>query len=379
MIALKTAERDALVDSAARFIADRYPAASHLERLQSESQFSLERWREIADLGWLGTSIAEANGGLGLKYSVLSDLVEALGTGNLLEPFVSQVALAGYILNRASGGKFRDEVLQQWLAGAVIVALADQESREGNFFDTDIALRVESRDSRYLLTGKKCVVIDGSSADYFLVTGVGPGSDETKNLFLIPAKLERLSISSNRSFDGRDLADLEFDHVEIPHTSGLEFEFGSSRVIDDAKSLFALLIASESLGIMKAILAMTYRYLNEREQFGSKIGSFQALQHRMAELLLAATRAESLIAIARQQTDECDLTVARDSIAAASFRGTTVGAFIGQDAIQLHGAIGMTDEFILGHYLKRLTANGFLAGNADEQLSRFMRLRGLEA
>lgn len=377
VISLVSEERDALVESATRFIADRYPAAEHLRRLQSDSRFSRERWQEIAELGWLGTSVAEEDGGLGLKFSFLSDLAETLGSGVILEPFVSQVAFSGYILDSAASGDLRDDVLQRWLAGDTLVAFAHQESRSDHFFDTQAELFVEIRDSSYLLTGKKFVVIDGSSADYFIVSGRLKDHAESQSLFLIPAKSEGLSISSYRSFDGRDIVDIEFNDVAIPRSSHLEFETDTTVSIDTAKSLFGILIASESLGIVKAILAMTYRYLNEREQFGVKIASFQALQHRLTNLLLAATRVESLIGIARQQIDELGLAAARDSIAAANFRSTSVGAFIAQDAIQLHGATGMTDEFILGHYLKRLTANGFLTGNADEQLSRFTRLRGI--
>ncbi len=375
MISLESEQRDALVESAERFIADRYPASEHLQRLQSESRFSHERWCEIVDLGWLSTSVSESSGGLGLKYSILSHLVEALGRGLILEPFASQVALGGYILDAAFGGELRDRAVRQWLVGEAVVAFADQGSRKAGFFDRGGDLSVEFSDAHYTLTGTKAVVIDGSSAGYFLISATLLDSENTYSVFLIPAQSENLLISKYRSFDGRDLADLEFRGVEIPASLRLEFDHSAMRIVEEAKTLFALLIACESLGIMKTVVEMTYRYLNEREQFGVKIAEFQALQHRVANLLLASTRAESLVAIARQQTDEFGLSAARDSIAAANNRCTTIGTFIAQEAIQLHGAIGMTDEFILGHYLKRLTANGFIAGSSDEQFFRFMALR----
>ncbi|MFT4583685.1 MAG: alkylation response protein AidB-like acyl-CoA dehydrogenase [Gammaproteobacteria bacterium] len=376
MMPTESPERSALLDSVRRFVTDRYPASSHLARVQHAERYDRDHWREIAALGWLSGAVDESNGGLGLGYGLQSELVEALATGLPREPFSSQTSLIGYLLNQAIPSNFRNEILQRWLDGSSIVAFAHHEDRAGLYFESEVNATYDKRGSSFMLQGRKCAVIDGGIADHLIVSCRSLDAPSLLKLFLVPSDCAGVRIGRYRTFDGRDIADLELNEVELSSDRCLQFKADSAPLIQSAQLLFALFIASDTLGLTQSVLRQTHAYLNEREQFGTKIANFQALQHRLVNLLLAVTRAESLLAIARQTIDDNGLLAASDCISAAKVRSTTVGMFVAQEAIQLHGAIGMTDEYIVGHYLKRITANGLLAGTSDEHLSRFAKFRG---
>jgi len=371
MILVDTPEHDALRVHATRFASDRYDLSQHRERLEAGVPVIRKNWLEIADLGWLGTTIDENNGGLGLAYSFLSVLAEALGPALMNEPFTSQVAIAGHLLNQAQPSEPRNTVLDRWLAGTGFVALAHHEGRRGSA-GSAIATTFETTASGFVLSGRKTAVIDGALADHVIVAAAAPNDF---GLFLVATGSRGLRIDGYRTFDGRHIADVEFNGVRIRQDARLLFALPPMDVVDECWSLYALLLASESLGIVQALLRLTHDYMMEREQFGQKIADFQALQHRLVDMVLATTRAESMVELARYQCDEHGPAGAAAAIAAAKVTAGTTAAFVGQQSVQLHGAIGMTDESIVGYYLKRLTANEILGGNTDEQLTRFTRLR----
>jgi alkylation response protein AidB-like acyl-CoA dehydrogenase len=178
-----------------------------------------------------------------------------------------------------------------------------------------------------------------------------------------------------RTVDGRNAADLRLRNVRVADDSLLRIADDPARLIEEALTRFAFLIASESLGVMWAMLRLTHTYLTEREQFGQKLAGFQVLQHRLVDMLLAATRSESLLELARVQLDHADHASARETMAAAMMQTDAAAAAIGEDAIQLHGAIGMTDEYIAAHFFKRLTANRLIAGDRAEHAARADHLR----
>jgi alkylation response protein AidB-like acyl-CoA dehydrogenase len=376
MMPTESPERSALLDSARRFVAEHYPVSSHLARLQRAEHYDREHWRAIAELGWLACAVDESNGGLGLGYGLQSELVEALATGLPREPFSSQTSLIGFLLNRVVPRDARNDTLQQWLDGSSIVAFAHQEDRAGHYFDREVNATYSKRGSSLILNGRKCAVIDGGIADHLIVSCRSLDAPSSLNLLLVPSHCAGVGIRRYRTFDGRDIADIELNEVEVSSDCCLQFKADPSLLIQSAQLLFTLFIASETLGITQTVLRQTHAYLNEREQFGTQIANFQALQHRLVNMLLAVIRAESTLAIARQTVDDDGLLAASDTISAAKVRSTTVGMFVAQEAVQLHGAIGMTDEYIVGHYLKRITANGLLAGTSDEHLSRFAKHRG---
>ncbi|MFT4564943.1 MAG: alkylation response protein AidB-like acyl-CoA dehydrogenase [Gammaproteobacteria bacterium] len=379
MMPLESAERSALLDSVRRFVADRYPAASHLARLQSDEHYDSERWVEIAELGWLAGAVDESNGGHALGYGLQSELVEALATGMPLEPFCSQTSLIGYLLNGAIPSDSRNDLLQRWLGGSSIVAFAHHEVRTGPYFNSEVKATYDPRGASFILNGRKFAVIDGGIADQLIVSCRSLDDPSLLKLFLVPSDCVGVRIERYRTFDGRDIADVVLSDVEVATDCCLEFAVDAAVLIESAQLLFTLFIASDTLGLTQTALRQTHAYLNDREQFGTKIANFQALQHRLVNMLLAVTRAESSLVIARQTVDDVGLVGASDGISAAKVSSAKAAMFVAQEAIQLHGAIGMTDEYIVGHYFKRITANGLLAGTSDEHLSRFACLRGFDS
>jgi len=371
-----SAERDALIESAHRLIADRYDSTGYADRLRAAETFDQQKWADIAELGWLATAVSEENGGLDLGYSLLSDLTQALAPGLLLEPFLSQVGLGVPLLDLALPERQKDTVLGRLLSGQEIVAFAHHETRTGEYFNEAVGSTFVHQDESFILNGCKAVVVDGAIADQLIISCIAPGTSDV-NLFLLPASSTGISTTRYRSFDGRNVADIEFTGVKVPLSARLQYSVPMTEVINEVLGLYALLIASESFGIMQTLLKLTHRYLNEREQFGTKIGNFQALQHRLADMLLATVRTESLLTLARHQCAELGPSGAAAMISALKYQTGIAGAYIAQESIQMHGAIGMTDEFIVGHFLKRLTANDFMAGNADEHLSKFIEQRGM--
>lgn len=376
MILTGSEERDALIESAHRLIADRYDSTGYAERLRTAETFDQQKWADIAELGWLATAVSEENGGLDLGYSLLSDLAQALAPGLLLEPFLSQVGLGVPLLDLALPERQKDTVLGRLLSGQEVVAFAHHETRAGEYFNEAIGSTFVHQDESFILNGCKAVVVDGAIADQLIISCIAPGTGSV-NLFLLPASSTGISTNHYRSFDGRNVADIEFIEVKVPLTARLQYSVPIAEVINEVLGLYALLIASESFGIMQTLLKLTHRYLNEREQFGTKIGNFQALQHRLADMLLATVRTESLLTLARHQCAELGPSGATAMISALKYQTGIAGSYVAQESIQMHGAIGMTDEFIVGHYLKRLTANDFMAGNADEHLSKFVEQRGM--
>lgn len=342
-----TPEHTALGDSAARFIAEHYDPSTHRDRLAHPTALDPQRWRDMAELGWLGIAIDEAAGGSGLGYSYASVLAEALGPALMREPLLSQVAFAGHLVQRASPETARDALLQRWLRGELLVAL--------------VVLDAPTQGDA--VSGSDPAVMDGGIADYLLISGAAP-----QRIFLLPAVSDGICIEAERTFDGRHIAVVNLDAVDLARALVLEYDDATQTVVEEAQVLNRLLLVSESLGIARALVRGTHNYLHDREQFGTTIGTFQALQHRLVDMLLALTRAESLVELWRLKCDAVGL-------GAAVMDAATIGVVdacqhIAREAIQLHGAIAMTDEFIVGHYLKRLTANEILLGGIDAPMDR---------
>lgn len=361
-----SAESEALVESAQRLVRERYDYAAQRARAFDLPGIDRVRWREFADLGWLGTSISETSGGLGLPYAVLAALATALGPAAMREPFFSQIACGGHVLDRAAPGTLRDAVLAQWLAGETLLALALE--------DQSHPVRYEPTAEGFRLHGAKHTVVDGACADYLIVSAQ-PADAAPRALFLVPAAAAGIERRAQLACDGRVLADLRLEAVTVSSAARLECDV--EQVLHEAAVLYALLLAAESLGIMQALVPMTTAYLAERRQFGRPLLEFQVLQHRLADMHIACVRAESAHLLARFKCDEHGLTAARAEVALAKALVGQCGRAVGQQAVQLHGGIGMTEDLVVGHHLKRLVANELLGGSTQVQLEEAARLRGV--
>jgi alkylation response protein AidB-like acyl-CoA dehydrogenase len=343
-------ETQALADSARKVLAD-------LHSDQMPQQAVARHWPLFAELGWLGACLPEAVGGSGLPLSAWSVLAETLAPALMTEPLLSQLALTGYVLSRADADDARDALLTRWLAGETRPALVSATPAVLQSEGGRNPFRCEGVGSESVLHGQQPGVADVAGCDALLIPAhdaAGPA------LFLLSAESPGVRLVDHAAIDGRVHWDVELRAA--PWQARLNYRGTPTEALTEAGWLHALLLASESLGLMRELTRRTQHYLLQREQFGRKLIEFQALQHRLVDMLLQVTRVEGLLEVARLQVDVAGLAAAAPFIAAAKAGAGEEGRRLGREAVQLHGAIGVTDELMIGQMLKRLVSNELLGG-----------------
>ena len=365
-------EQTMLRDSARDFLAERAPV-SHLRALRdsgSEDGFSRELWAEMAELGWPAILVPEAYGGLGYGFTGLGLLLEESGRTLTPSPLLGTALTAVAALNFAGSESQRAALLPGIAAGERILALACDESSRHR--PTLVATEAHGDGERYRLTGRKTAVIDGQSADTFIVSAWTGGG---LSLFLVPADASGVSVEPYPLLDTNKAANLRFDQVELGPDALLgEAEQGEAllhRILDAAR----IGISAELLGLAQEAFERTNEYLKERKQFGVPIGSFQALQHRAARLHAEIEMCKSVVLKALQALDE-DAPDCAELASLAKAKVSTTAHLAATEAIQMHGGIGMTDEFDIGFFLKRCRILETLYGDRHFHLDRFARIRG---
>ena len=359
-------ELELLRDTAARYFEEQMPidALRKLRDSDEPSAFDAERWQEMADMGWLGILTPEAQGGIELGYRALGTVIEQSGRTLAATPLLSTVGIASACIVRLSSNSFMTDVLTALLAGQRLVSLALEETRR--HAPAAISTRVEDRDGGYEITGEKRLVIDGQMADHFIVVAKTAGADRSADrltLLLVDAGADGLECVATRLVDGRHAANLKFDKVQVAAdrllgTAGEGAETLAA-VLDGARAL----IAAEMLGSGQEAFDRTIEYLKIREQFGRPIGSFQALKHRAAvmyceiELTRSAVYA-ALDALDRRADDSASV------VSLAKAKACDTLELVTNEAIQMHGGIGMTDEADIGLFLKRAAVTKQLFGDA---------------
>jgi alkylation response protein AidB-like acyl-CoA dehydrogenase len=346
-------EIEMLVDSLDRYLADRYPVAARDEH-------SAEHWRNLAELGVLAALFGEDHGGLAGSGHDVAAVFGALGKGLVTEPFLGALG-AGRLL--AATGEL--ELLGEVIAGETIVLPAHEEpdSRFSNVID----VRAEAHGGGWLLSGTKVVVIQVAAADYLVVSATTPAGP---SLFLVEAGAKGLSVADYALADGGRGGDVVLDQTPARLIGK---EGGALPVIESGTAAALAAVSAEAVALMDALRDQTLDYLRTRKQFGVPIGSFQALKHRMATLALEIEQARSAAWNAAEALD--GPTRERDRAAsAAKYTIGRVGTLAVQEAIQLHGGIGMTWELPLSHYAKRLTMLTLELGDDDHHLERYVAL-----
>ncbi|BCK54371.1 acyl-CoA dehydrogenase family protein [Nocardia wallacei] len=366
-----TAEQQLLRDTVTEFLAARYD----LEKSRAAARLGAGRqpeiWRAFADeVGILGASLPEEVGGFGGGAVETLLIAEALGGALVVEPYVDTVVLGGGLLRRA-GGERATELLRGIVSGTVITALAALEADSG-YDITRVATTARRDGDAWVLDGAKVVVTSAPLATHLLVTARTPDASGL-SLFVVEADAPGLTQHPYRTIDERRAADLVLDGVRVPADALLGTEAGAddslARAVDEAIAA----IAAEAVGGMRKVLADTVAYAKQRRQFGVPIGSFQVLQHRMVDMHLEL---EQAIAATYLVTLKLDAEPGERARAAAAAKATVARAarFIGQHAVQLHGAMGMTEELAIGHFFKRLTAIQYEWGSADHHIARYAAL-----
>jgi len=366
-------EQLALQDTLQRFISRDYDFDKRRKFSASSLGYSAEAWSQFADLGLLALPLPEAFGGLGGNAVDIMLVMEQFGQGLLLEPYLSTVVTCGGMIRDAASEAMKQKLLPQIAAGTVKIALAAYEAA-GRYDLSYVGCTAQESAGSWRLSGRKTVVLDGASADYFLVSARSSGgiSDrEGISLFLVPHDAKGLTVAAYPTQSGARAADLLLENVTVEGEALIGTPSRALPVIERAVDLSIAALCAEAVGIINALNQATLNYLKTRKQFGVAIGTFQALKHKMADMLIAAEQARSMAIIAAVHADSQDAAERRRGISAAKAYIGQAGRLVGQHAVQMHGGMGVVDELIVSHYFKRLTMIDLTFGDADYHLASF--------
>jgi hypothetical protein len=369
-----TEDRRMLADSLGRFIKEQYGFETRDRIARSAQGYSPEMWRQFADLGMIGALFSEERGGFGGAGFDIAVVFEALGRGLVVEPFLGSAVLAGGAI-AAAGSEAQQGLLAEIMAGTCIGAFAHAEP-DAHYELAHVRTRAERRGDSWVLNGAKAVVAHGESADLFVVSARSAGGVDDEaglSLFVVPARTAGLSLRGYPNIDGGRAAEVTLDDVTLGPDALLGAEGAAFSVVENVLGTGILALCAESLGAMDAAKDATLDYLRTRQQFGVPIGSFQALQHRMADLLLEIEQARSAVINAAAALATERVTRER-ALSAAKFTIGRVGTRVAEECIQLHGGIGMTWELPLAHYAKRLVMIDHQLGDEDHHLERYIAL-----
>jgi alkylation response protein AidB-like acyl-CoA dehydrogenase len=369
-----TEEQQLLADSVARFLGKEYPFERRQKIAASEGGFSREVWAQFAELGWLGIGTPQSSGGIGGGGGELSIVMEGIGKHIVVEPFFPTVVLGGGLLRR--GGAKMAAHLPALVEGKLQLALAHAEAK-ARFDLAHVETRAERDGGSFKLSGHKAVVANAQHADYIVVSARTGGAVAEKNgitLFLVPKDARGLALTPYRTVDGLRAAEMTLDKVALEAGSILGELDGGSALLACTLDEALVALSAEAVGAMHALIDATRDYLTTRKQFGVPIGSFQVLQHRLVDMFMAQELARSTVAFAARALEDGDARYRAQAAAAAKVQAGRGGRLVGQEAVQLHGGMGMTDELAVGHYFKRLAAIDIQFGNADHHERRFAEL-----
>ncbi len=368
-----TDEQIALQDTLRRFIAKDYGFEQRRALAESAEGFSRAHWRQFADLGLLALPFPEAFGGMDGNAVDTMLVMEAFGRGLVLEPYLATVVLAGGLIRDVGSPAHQDRLLPAIAGGELLMALAHHEP--GARYELNhVATVARSEGSGWKLSGAKAVVLGGGAADKLLVsarTAGGPHDEVGISLFLVDRSAAGLAVRSYPTQDGARAAEIGLDGVTVGPEALVGPRNGALPAIERALDYGIAALCAEAVGAMAALNDATLEYLKTRKQFGVPIGRFQVLQHRMVDMVIATEQARSMTTLAAVMADAPDAAERRRALSAAKAYVGQQARYVGQQAVQLHGGMGVVDELNVAHWFKRLTIINATFGDADHHLGRF--------
>ncbi len=365
-------------DAAKRFAAERAPVAQlrQLRDRQDAVGFDREVWKEMAEMGWAGVLVPEEFGGFGFGYVGAGLIAEEIGRNLSATPFLSTAILGATALLKGGSRSHKEALLPRIAAGEIVVALASDE--RARHTPMCVGTRATGSAGKFKLSGKKLHVLDGHVADQLIVAARTSGDVESRDgitLFLVDPKAQGVTITRQAIVDSRNAAYIELRDVAVSAEDILGTVDKGAAILDAVLDAGRAVLAAELLGIAAESFERTLGYLRDREQFGVKIGSFQALQHRAAHLfceieLLRSAALRALQALDAQESSTSML------VCLAKGRASEVARIATNEAVQMHGGIGMTDEFDIGFFMKRARAAAETFGDAFYHTDRYAQLSG---
>lgn len=370
-----TDEQNMVRDGISRLIREQYDWDTRREVIASESGWRPELWAQLAELGMLAAPFSEEDGGFGGGATETMLIMEEFGKGLAIEPFIPSVVCAGGFLKHGGNAAQKEEYLAGIIAGEMIFAFAYAEPR-GRYDLADLQTTAKADGGDYVLNGHKAVVVGAPWATHLVVTARTSGDQRDSNgvsVFIVDKSADGVSLRDYGTVDGRRASEVYFENVKVSGDALIgEADNGLpliELVVDEATAA----VCAEATGVMKVTNEMTLEYSRQRKQFGAPIGSFQVLQHRMADMLMEYEQSVSMSYLATIRLSE-EEAARKEAISSAKVRIGQSARFIGQNAIQTHGGMGMTDELAVGSYFKRLSIIEGEFGSVDHHMRRHIRL-----
>ena len=360
-----------LQDSIDKFIDNDYDFETRQEIAASDAGFSPDVWRIFAELGWTAVPFSEDDGGFDGGAIELMVMMQLFGRGLIVEPYLANIVLAGGILRRTASAKQKQKWLHPIIAGELQATLAFVEP-QGRYDIANIATAAAADGDVWTLNGSKGLVLNGGNAQLFIVPARSGGAQTDQDgitLFAVPAESDGITCNAYATVDGQQAAEVKFKNVRVDAGAVLGEVGGGFAALDAVIDEATLAICAEAVGIMQVLRDKTLEYSKNRVQFGVPIGSFQALQHRMVDMLTDCEQTISLLLWATM-VNSSGSADAKRAISAIKYQVGTAGQKVGQEAVQIHGGMGVSWELDIAHYFKRLTAIGQMFGNSDWHLDK---------
>jgi len=374
-----TDEQQLLADSLRRFVDKAYDFEARRRIVASSEGYSREAWMQFAELGLLGLPLPLDIGGFGGSALDLLPVMEVMGEALVVEPYLATVGMASRFITLGGTPEQKKNVLPAIAAGTLTMAFAHTE-RNSRYDLAHVTLQARKSADGYRLEGEKCVVLGAPSAHMLVVSARTAGHERDVagiSLFLIDAATPGVAMRRYRTLDGLRAADIVFRDALVPADSLAGKEGEALSLIEEVVDYATALVCAEALGAIKYANDATLEYLKTREQFGAPIGSFQALQHRMVDMLISYEQARSMAILACATVDtQSDPQRRKRVISAAKIKIADACRHVSQESVQLHGGMGMSDELKLSHTFRRLTMIAQQFGDVDHHLERFAEMQG---
>jgi len=366
-----------LADSIEKFIVNDYDFETRQNYASSDPGYSKDVWQTFAELGWTAVPFSEDDGGFDGGPVEMMVVMERLGRGLVVEPYLANVVLAGGVLRRAANDAQKSDWLQSMIAGELQTTVAFVE-RQARYEVNDVSTTATKDGDSWVLNGAKSYVLNGDTAELMIIPARTSGDQSDRNgitLFGVATNSDGISIRGYETVDGLRAAEVSLKNVSV----------SADRVIGEVDEGYAALagaisdatmaVSAEAVGIMTALTEKTIEYAKNRVQFGVPISSFQALQHRMVEMYTACEQSRSLMMWAAMTIADDNEESAR-AVHSLKYQVGVAGTRVGEEAIQIHGGMGVTWDLDVAHYFKRLTAINVLFGNADWHLDQLATASG---
>ena len=369
-----SSEQEQLRDTVNRLIEREYEFNKQRHAIITSPQgYSEKVWQSMAEIGVLGIGIDETHGGFGGNMTDTMIVMDAIGRGLVVEPYFATVVLGANLIQLAGSDAQKSTLLPQVVDGSLKLAFAHSEA--GTRYDLKQVATVARKDGNgYVIDGEKIVVLHGGVADKFIVSAATAGTLNDglgMGLFLVDAKATGVAIQSYRTIDNQSAANIRFDNVRVAADALLGGNDQALDIVEKVADIGATALVAEAVGAMEALQKATLEYLKTRRQFGVPIGKFQALQHRMVDMLMYLELARSMAFLAAVKVQSPDVAERQRVVSAAKNAIGRYAKLVAQEAIQMHGGMGITDELSASHYFRRLTAINATFGDTDHHLARF--------